>query len=234
MTRKTDRHGDYIYTCCPQWHKRLTDRETIYRLYIYTCCPQWHERLTDTETIYILAALNDTKDWQTGRLYTDYIQTIYRLYTYLLPSLMSWMAMRILWHRKSSMRKMMMKTIPTMIPETHNNNNNNNNKLIILVKRCFLTRVKLTALYKHLVTKKTPTLTYISNKQNLIYCSLATIARLQYFRFCLYEMYVHEVFVIRCLYSFIRTCSLVPAIVNYFRQCPLFKGGGGGEKAWEI
>ena len=42
--------------------------------------------------------------------------------------------------------------------------------IIILIKRCSLTRVKLTALYKHLITKTT--LTYISYKQNLKYCSL--------------------------------------------------------------
>ena len=41
---------------------------------------------------------------------------------------------------------------------------------MIHIKRCSLTRVKLTALYKHLMTKST--LTYISNKQNLKYCSL--------------------------------------------------------------
>ena len=38
---------------------------------------------------------------------------------------------------------------------------------IILIKRCSLTRVKLTALYKHLMTKTT--LTYISKKRNLKY-----------------------------------------------------------------
>ena len=37
--------------------------------------------------------------------------------------------------------------------------------IIILIKHCSLTRVKLTALYTHLMTKTT--LTYISNKQNL-------------------------------------------------------------------
>ena len=37
--------------------------------------------------------------------------------------------------------------------------------IIILIKRCSLTRVKLTALYKHLMTKTT--LTHISNKQTL-------------------------------------------------------------------
>ena len=37
--------------------------------------------------------------------------------------------------------------------------------IIILIKRCSLTRVKLTALYTRLMTKTT--LTYISNKQNL-------------------------------------------------------------------
>ena len=36
---------------------------------------------------------------------------------------------------------------------------------MILIKRCSLTRVKLTALYKHLMI--TRTLTYISNKRNL-------------------------------------------------------------------
>ena len=41
---------------------------------------------------------------------------------------------------------------------------------IILMKRCSLTTVKLTALYTRLMTKTT--LTYISNKQNLNYCSL--------------------------------------------------------------
>ena len=41
---------------------------------------------------------------------------------------------------------------------------------IILIKRCSLTTVKLTALYTRLMTKTT--LTYISNKQNLNYCSL--------------------------------------------------------------
>ena len=40
--------------------------------------------------------------------------------------------------------------------------------IIILIKRCSLT--KLTALYTGLMTKTT--LTYISNKQNLNYCSL--------------------------------------------------------------
>ena len=40
-------------------------------------------------------------------------------------------------------------------------------------KCCSLTRVKLIALYKYLMTKIT--LTYISNKQNVKYCSLATI-----------------------------------------------------------
>jgi len=40
--------------------------------------------------------------------------------------------------------------------------------IIILIKRCSLT--KLTALYTRLMTKTT--LTYISNKQNLNYCSL--------------------------------------------------------------
>ena len=39
----------------------------------------------------------------------------------------------------------------------------------ILIKRCSLTRVKLTVLYKHLMTKTT--LTYISNKHNLKYCT---------------------------------------------------------------
>ena len=39
----------------------------------------------------------------------------------------------------------------------------------VLIKHCSLTRVKLTALYKQLMTKKT--LTYISTKQNLKYCS---------------------------------------------------------------
>ena len=42
--------------------------------------------------------------------------------------------------------------------------------IIILIKRCSLTRVKLTALYARVMTKTT--LTYISNKQNLNYCSL--------------------------------------------------------------
>ena len=42
---------------------------------------------------------------------------------------------------------------------------------INLIKRCSLTRGKLTPLYKHLMTKTT--LTYISNKQNLEYCSVA-------------------------------------------------------------
>ena len=42
--------------------------------------------------------------------------------------------------------------------------------IIILIKRCSLTRVKLTALYTRLMTKTT--LTYISNKQNFNYCSL--------------------------------------------------------------
>ena len=42
--------------------------------------------------------------------------------------------------------------------------------IIILIKRCSLTRAKLTALYTRLMTKTT--LTYISNKQNLNYCSL--------------------------------------------------------------
>ena len=42
--------------------------------------------------------------------------------------------------------------------------------IIILIKRCSLTRVKLTALYTCLMTKTT--LTSISNKQNLNYCSL--------------------------------------------------------------
>ena len=42
--------------------------------------------------------------------------------------------------------------------------------IIILIKRCSLTRVKLTALYTRLMTKNT--LKYISNKQNLNYCSL--------------------------------------------------------------
>ena len=42
--------------------------------------------------------------------------------------------------------------------------------IIILIKRCSLTRVKLTALYTRLMTETT--LTYISNKQNLNYCSL--------------------------------------------------------------
>ena len=42
--------------------------------------------------------------------------------------------------------------------------------LIILIKRCSLTRVKLTALYTRLMTKTT--LTYISNKQNRNYCNL--------------------------------------------------------------
>jgi len=42
--------------------------------------------------------------------------------------------------------------------------------IIILITCCSLTRVKLTALCKHLMTKTT--LTYISNKQNLKYCSL--------------------------------------------------------------
>ena len=41
---------------------------------------------------------------------------------------------------------------------------------MILIKRCSPTRVKVAALYKHLVTKTT--LTYVSNKQNLKYCSL--------------------------------------------------------------
>ena len=36
--------------------------------------------------------------------------------------------------------------------------------IINFLKRCSVTRVKLTALYKHLMTKFT--LTYISNKQN--------------------------------------------------------------------
>ena len=44
-------------------------------------------------------------------------------------------------------------------PETNNNK-------IILIKRCSLTRVKLTALYKHLITKTT--LTYISANKTLI------------------------------------------------------------------
>ena len=42
--------------------------------------------------------------------------------------------------------------------------------IIILIKRCSLTRVKLTALYTRLLTKTT--LTCISNKQNLKYGSL--------------------------------------------------------------
>ena len=42
--------------------------------------------------------------------------------------------------------------------------------IIILIKRCSLTRVKLAALYTRLLTNTT--LTYISNKQNLNYCSL--------------------------------------------------------------
>ena len=42
--------------------------------------------------------------------------------------------------------------------------------IIILIKRCSLTRVKVTALYTLLMTKNT--LTYISSKQNLNYCRL--------------------------------------------------------------
>ena len=42
--------------------------------------------------------------------------------------------------------------------------------IIILIKRYSPTRVKLIALYTRLMTKTT--LTYISNKQNLNYCSL--------------------------------------------------------------
>ena len=42
--------------------------------------------------------------------------------------------------------------------------------IIILIKRCSLTRVKLTALYTRLMTKTS--LTYISNTQNLNYCSV--------------------------------------------------------------
>ena len=38
---------------------------------------------------------------------------------------------------------------------------------MILIKRCSLTRVKLTALYKHFMSKTS--LTYISNKQNITY-----------------------------------------------------------------
>ena len=41
--------------------------------------------------------------------------------------------------------------------------------IIILIKRCSLTRVKLTALYKHFMANTT--VTYISNKQNCKYCS---------------------------------------------------------------
>ena len=122
MTWKTDRQGDtaavallndmkdwqtgrHSSRCPPQWHERLTDRETQQPL---PSSMTWKtDRQGDKAAV---ALLNDMKDWQTGRLYI-----------YLLPSLMSWMAMRILWHRKSSMRKMMRKTIPTMIPETHNN-----------------------------------------------------------------------------------------------------------------
>ena len=37
--------------------------------------------------------------------------------------------------------------------------------IIIILKRCSLTRDKLTALYKHLITKTI--LTYISNNQNI-------------------------------------------------------------------
>ena len=48
----------------------------------------------------------------------------------------------------------------TLVLEQHNN----------IIKRCSLTRVKSTALCKHLMTKTT--LTYISNKQNLKYYSL--------------------------------------------------------------
>ena len=44
--------------------------------------------------------------------------------------------------------------------------------IIILIKRCSLTRVKITALYKHLMTKTM--LTYISNKQNLKYIDIHT------------------------------------------------------------
>ena len=40
-------------------------------------------------------------------------------------------------------------------------------KITILTKLCSLTRVKITALYKHLMTKNI--LTYISNKHNLKY-----------------------------------------------------------------
>ena len=46
-------------------------------------------------------------------------------------------------------------------------------KLIVLIKRYSLTRVKLTALYKHLITKTT--LTYISANKTLIIIALITI-----------------------------------------------------------
>ena len=49
--------------------------------------------------------------------------------------------------------------------------------IIILIKRCSLTWVKLTALYKDLMAKTTST--YISNKQNLKYYILATIITYQ-------------------------------------------------------
>ena len=40
--------------------------------------------------------------------------------------------------------------------------------IIILIKRCSLTRVKLTALYKHPITKNNNTLTYILANKTLI------------------------------------------------------------------
>ena len=54
--------------------------------------------------------------------------------------------------------------------DDNNNNKHNKKSKKNLIRRCSLTRVKLTALYKHLITKAT--LAYISNKHNLKYCSL--------------------------------------------------------------
>ena len=65
---------------------------------------------------------------------------------------------------------------------------------------------------------------------------LVMVARLQYLRFCLFEMYVNVVFVIRCLYSTVGlTLVKKQRFIRFFKYLYIFNDDddddGGGDSS---
>ena len=80
--------------------------------------------------------------------------------------------------------------------------------IIILTKRYSLTSVKLTALYKHLITKTT--LTYISASKNHNYCNFNYHYRLSNNTHILHYTHTHYIHY---------TCSIISLWLNWLKDC---------------